>query len=61
MNLGYKDAFVHSTSSGVEVIVITSESSAEAALEIISIINSTFTTNENVVVNFVTAEQLQKA
>lgn len=61
MNLGYSDAFVHSTSSGVEVIVITSESSADAALEIINIINSTFTTNENVVVNFVTAEQLQQA
>lgn len=60
-NLGYSDAFVHSTSSGVEVIVITLESSSEAALEIINLVNSTFTTNENVVVNFVTAEQLQKA
>ena len=39
MNLGYSDAFVHSTSTGVEVIVISSESSANAALEIINIIH----------------------
>ena len=61
INLGYKDAFVHSTSSGVEVIVIASESSATAALEIIDIINSTFDKNDNVVVNFMTTDELKQA
>lgn len=61
INLGYKDAFVHSTSSGVEVIVVASESSASAALEIIDIINSTFDKNDNVVVNFMTTDELKQA
>lgn len=61
INLGYKDAFVHSTSSGVEVIVVSTESSANAALEIIELINSTFDKNNNVVVNFMTNEDLKQA
>lgn len=61
MNLGYSDAFVHSTSSGVEVIVIATESSATKALEIIEIINLTFDKNDNVVVNFMTSDELKQA
>ena len=61
MNLGYSDAFVHSTSSGVEVIVIATEPSATKALEIIEIINSTFDKNDNVVVNFMTSDELKQA
>ena len=61
INLGYKDAFVHSTSTGVEVIVVSSESSATAALEIIEIINSTFDKTNNVVVNFMTTDELKQA
>ena len=51
MNLGYSDAFVHSTASGVEVIVIANESSATAALDIINIIHETLDKTESVVVN----------
>ena len=61
MNLGYSDAFVHSTASGVEVIVIATESSATKALEIIEIINLTFDKNDNVVVNFMTSDELKQA
>ena len=61
INLGYNDAFVHSTSMGVEVIVVANESSATAALEIINIINSTFDKNENVVINFMTDDELKQA
>ncbi len=60
INLGYNDAFVHSTSSGVEVIVVASDSSANAALEIIEIINSTFDTATSVVVNFMTSDELKQ-
>ena len=61
MNLGYSDAFVHSTASGVEVIVIANESSATAALDIINIIHETLDKTESVVVNFMTADQLKQA
>ena len=59
MNLGYSDAFVHSTAS--EVIVIANESSATAALDIINIIHETLDKTESVVVNFMTADQLKQA
>lgn len=61
MNLGYQDAFVHSTASGVEVIVVASESSATAALDIIALISETFTDTTSVVVNFMTEDELSKA
>lgn len=61
INLGYKDAFVHSTSNGVEVIVVATESSATAALDIITIISETFTDASSIVVNFMTEEELSKA
>ena len=61
MNLGYQDAFVHSTTSGIEVIVITNEASASAALDIINVINETFTGSESIVVNFKTNEELKQA
>lgn len=60
INLGYKDAFVHSTSSGVEVIVVANDSSATSALEIIDIINSSFDKATSVVVNFMTADELKQ-
>ncbi len=59
MNLGYRDAFVHYTASGVEVIVVANASSATAALDVIDIIYQTFDKTANVVVNFVTAEELK--
>ena len=61
INLGYNDAFVHSTSMGVEVIVISDEPSATSALEIIEVINSTFDKNENIVINFMTKDELKQA
>ena len=59
MNLGYRDAFVHYTATGVEVIVVATNSSATAALDVIDIIYGTFDKASNVVVNFVTAEELK--
>lgn len=59
INLGYNDAFVHSTASGVEVIVVTNDSSASQAIEIIDIVNTTFDNNLAVVVNFMTQEELK--
>lgn len=61
MNLGYSDAFVHSTSNGVEVIVVATDSTATAALDIITIISETFTDASSIVVNFMTEEELSKA
>ncbi len=59
MNLGYRDAFVHYTNNGVEVIVVSTDSTATAALDVINIVYGTFDKACNVVVNFVTAEQLK--
>lgn len=60
INLGYTDAFVHSTTTGVEVIVVSSDASASDALDIIDIINSTFDKTSSVVVNFMTADELEQ-
>lgn len=59
MNLGYQDAFVHHTSSGVEVIVVSNNSSAASALDIIHVIYETFDKATSVVVNFKTLEELK--
>lgn len=59
MNLGYRDAFVHCTASGVEVIVVATTSSGEAALDVINIIYGTFDKATNVVVNFRTVEEIK--
>ena len=61
MNLGYQDVFVHSSSSGTEVIVLANESSATAALDIINLVSETFDKTDNIVVNFMTQDQLNKA
>lgn len=61
MNLGYQDAFVHYTEQGVEVIVVTPDASATAALDVIDIIYETFDKATNVVVNFKTVEELKAA
>ena len=44
INLGYNDAFVHSTSMGVEVIVVANESSATSEMRILTAILLTFIT-----------------
>lgn len=61
INLGYSDAFVHSTANGVEVIVVSNESSALAAVDIISVISETFTDASSIVVNFMSEDELSKA
>jgi len=58
INSGYQDAFVHSTSSGVEVLVVSSENSGLAAVEIINMVYLSFEDTENVVVNFQSVEEL---
>lgn len=54
INMGFEDAFVHSTSSGVEVYVKVEEDSATSAIEIINLVYSHFDNAENVIVNFKT-------
>ncbi len=54
INMGYLDAFVHSTSDGVEVYVHTEEESATSAIEIINLTYLHFENATNVVVNFQT-------
>lgn len=60
INLGYRDAFVHATSNGVEVTVISEEVSAAKANEIILMTLSSFETETgSVVVNFTSVEDYQ--
>ncbi len=61
INLGYQDAFVHCTSSGVEVVVVSNDNSGSSALDIINMVYSSFDNTDNVVVNFQTVEELTKA
>lgn len=60
-NLGYQDAFVEQTANGIEVIVISTEATSDAALEIINVINENFDETKNVVVSFMTNDELNKA
>ena len=61
INLGYLDAFVHATTMGVEVTVISSDVSTSKANEIILMTLNTFDSSyDSVVVNFTTAEEIQK-
>lgn len=60
MNLGYSDAFVHASSAGVEVIVISDTEDATVALEIIQNVMVSFDDAEDVVVNFKTADELAR-
>lgn len=61
INLGYLDAFVHATSLGVEVTVISTDVSASKANEIILMTLNTFDSSyDSVVVNFTTTDQVQR-
>ena len=42
INLGYQDAFVHCTSSGVEVVVVANENSGTSAVDIINMVYTSF-------------------
>lgn len=60
INLGYRDAFVHVVTNGVEVTVISEEVSASKANEIILMTLNSFDTDaESVVVNFSRLEDYQ--
>lgn len=52
INMGYSDAFVHSTDSGVEVIIVSDTEDSGVALDIINEVLATFDSTTNVVVNF---------
>ena len=59
IKMGYRDAFVHATSTGVEVMVISDEHSAAKANEIIKKTMVQFNQQfSNVVVKFQTVEQV---
>ncbi|HHU24840.1 MAG: hypothetical protein PHG08_07115 [Bacilli bacterium] len=58
INIGYRDAFVHATSAGVEILVISEEESAALANEIIQLAFLSFDT-DSIVVDFKTAEQIK--
>ncbi len=61
INLGYQDAFVHASSYGVEVTVISTDVSASKANEIIMMTLNTFNNGyDSVVVNFTTVDEIQK-
>ena len=60
INLGYQDAFVHASSYGVEVTVISTDVSASKANEIIMMTLNTFNNGyDSVVVNFTTVDEIQ--
>lgn len=56
--LGYADAFVHSTTAGVEVIVVAEEESASNAVDIIQNVMVSFSDAADVIVNFKSASEL---
>ena len=60
INLGYSDAFVHSSTYGVEVIVVSNSSDAMDALDIINTIYESLDDADNVVVNFMTTDEINK-
>ena len=60
INCGYRDALVHATNNGVEVLVISDEDSASKANEIILMTLASFDTGyDTVVVNFMSADELK--
>lgn len=60
INIGYQDALVHATQNGVEVIVVSDEDSVSKANEIILMTLASFNNDyDNVVVNFMSAEELR--
>lgn len=60
INKGYTDAFVHATSNGVEVLVISDDDSATNANEIILMTFSSFDDASSVIVEFKTVNDLKK-
>ncbi len=60
INIGYRDAFVHSTSAGLEILVISDEESAALANEIIQLAFLSFDT-DSIVVDFKTADQIKNS
>lgn len=61
INIGYQDALVHATTNGVEVLVVSDEDSVSKANEIILMTLASFDSGyDNVVVNFMSAEELKK-
>ncbi|MGM9899782.1 MAG: SpoIIIAH-like family protein [Bacilli bacterium] len=52
INMGYQDAFVHSTESGVEVIVVSDTTNEDAVIEIVAAAMSSFDNTDNVIVTF---------
>ncbi len=60
INMGYRDAFVHASDTGVEVLVVSDEDSAVLANEIINMTFMSFDSYDSVVVNFKPASELQK-
>lgn len=52
MNMGYQDAFVHSTSAGIDVIVVADTSNEDAVLEIIAATMESFDNPDNIIVTF---------
>jgi hypothetical protein len=60
INSGYRDALVHATNNGVEVLVISDEDSVSKANEIILMTLASFDTGyDTVVVNFMSADELK--
>ena len=61
MNMGYVDAFVHSSTLGVEVIVVSDTQDEDVVLEIINEVMTSFENTINVVVNFRSEDELTKS
>lgn len=61
INLGYTDAFVHSTVDGVEVIIVSDTSDESIVLDIIQDVMASFDDTTNVVVNFKTENELLRS
>lgn len=58
MNMGYTDAFVHSSLNGVEVIIVSDSEDSTVALEVIQNVMNSFEDTVNVVVSFKTENDL---
>lgn len=61
MNMGYIDAFVHSTNDGVEVIIVSDTNDSSVVLDIIQNVMDSFEDTVNVVVNFKTENELLRS
>lgn len=59
ISMGYTDSFVHATDDSVEVIVVSDNADALAALEIIGNVKDSFADIDNVVVTFKTLAEIE--